>query len=64
MEHIEQVCSLEYKLLVMSICSIRIPSRDWDIVEKPLHNPFVSDIIHYNDNNIDFTVVWGGLKRI
>ena len=31
MEHIESICSLESKLTFMSICSIRIPSRNRDI---------------------------------
>ena len=40
MEHIEQICSLESKLLVISTCSIRIHSRKWDTAEKPLqHTP-------------------------
>ena len=34
MEHIEWVCSLESKLFLVSICSIRIPSRNGDIPEK------------------------------
>ena len=34
MEHIERICSLESELTLMSICSVRIPSRKWDIFEK------------------------------
>ena len=36
MEHIELICSLESKLTLMSICSIRIRSRKRDIIQKPI----------------------------
>ena len=35
-EHLESACSLESRLFFISICSIRIPSRNRDIFEKPL----------------------------
>ena len=34
MEHIEQICSLDSKLFFISICSIRIRSRKWDIFKN------------------------------
>merc|ERR1712189_116894 len=34
MEHIELFCSSDFKLTLMSICSIRTPSRNGDIFEK------------------------------
>ena len=36
MEHIDMKSSLESKLRIGCICSIRILSRNWDIVKKPL----------------------------
>ena len=36
MEHIELICSLESRLTFFSTCSIRIRSRNEDIVEKPV----------------------------
>ena len=41
------ICSLESKLFFIFICSIRIRSRKWDIVEKPLQhisNPYNLDV--------------------
>ena len=35
MEHIEMVCSLEFELFFISICSIRIRSRKRDIFKIP-----------------------------
>ena len=35
-EHIESICSLGSQLKFGSICSVRIPSRNWDIFKKPL----------------------------
>ena len=43
MEHIDMKNSLDSKLQFNTTCSIRIRSRNWDIVEKPLQhisNPF------------------------
>ena len=37
MEYIESICSLESKLFLISICSIRNPSRNRDIFEKLQH---------------------------
>ena len=34
MEHIEPICSLEFELTLISICSIRIRSRKSDIFEN------------------------------
>ena len=34
MEHKQPICSLESKLLLISICSVRIPSRNRDIFKK------------------------------
>ena len=36
MEHIKLICSLESRLTFFSICSIRVPSRNRDIIEKPV----------------------------
>ena len=36
MEHIDMKCSLDSKLQIDFICSIRIPSRNRDIIEKPV----------------------------
>ena len=44
MEHILPICSLESELHFINICSVRNPSRNRDIVEKPVQliwNPFV-----------------------
>ena len=52
MEHIKLIRSLESKLHLISICSIRIPSRNRDIIEKPLqlnNNPYV--ISHCSDHH-------------
>ena len=40
MEHIEMKKSLDSKLQIYSICSIRIRSRNWDIFEKPQYYKF------------------------
>ena len=36
MEHIDMKCSLDYKLQIGYICSIRISYRNQDIIEKPM----------------------------
>ena len=35
MEHIKSICSLESHLFFVSICSIKIPSRNGDIFDLP-----------------------------
>ena len=35
MEHIELNCSFDSKVFFLSLCSIRIRSRKWDIFKKP-----------------------------
>ena len=35
MEHIELTCSSNSKLFFISICSIRVCSKKYDIIEKP-----------------------------
>ena len=44
MEHIDMKSSLDSKLQIGYICSIGIPSRNRDIIEKPvqlIRNPYV-----------------------
>ena len=44
MEYIDMKCSLDSKLQIFSSCSIGIPSRNREIVEKPVQliwNPYV-----------------------
>ena len=58
MEHVDMKFSLDSKLQIYSICSIRIPPRKWSIFQKLETNLFTT-----KSNSISGSVGWWHLNR-
>ena len=51
-------CSLDSKLQIDNICSIRIPSRNRDIIEKPVQLNYTEIILNIKTENVEEFILY------